>query len=60
VVLLGFRAAIVDLDGVVWLGSRPIERNIDFIRRALECGIDIVFLTNNSTRSRRVYRDVPI
>ncbi len=50
-----FKAAIIDLDGVVWLGSKPIESNIEFIRRAMESGVDVVFLTNNSTRSRRVY-----
>ena len=46
---------IVDLDGVLWRGSRPISSNIEPLSRLARTGASIVFLTNNSTRSRRMY-----
>jgi HAD superfamily hydrolase (TIGR01457 family) len=51
--LEGVSALIVDLDGVVWLGKRPIEGAAEALRRLEESGKRIAFLTNNSTLSRR-------
>ncbi len=48
-------ALILDVDGVVWLEGTLIEENIQIIRQAYDEGIPVVFLTNNATRSRRVY-----
>jgi len=46
---------VVDLDGVVWRGSRVIEENTSALRKLIARGIGVVFLTNNSSRSRREY-----
>ena len=50
-----FDSLIVDVDGVVWRDGDPIEGNLRGLRAALDAGARIVFLTNNSTRSRRSY-----
>ncbi len=50
-----YSAAIVDVDGVLWRGSRPLTENLAAIRKLLESDVRIVFLTNNSTRTRRHY-----
>lgn len=49
---------LVDLDGVVWLGRKPVEENIAAIRSLIERGARIFFLTNNSTRSRSLYANM--
>ena len=48
------RAAVVDLDGVLWRGGRPIEENVRGLQRFVDAGGRLVFLTNNSTRHRRL------
>ncbi len=53
-----FNKLIVDLDGVVWRGKRPINENIEALRKVLQGGGKIVFLTNNSTRHRAWYAKV--
>ncbi|KSW11380.1 hypothetical protein CF15_00500 [Pyrodictium occultum] len=52
-----YRLLLVDLDGVVWRGSRLLRENIEWLQRAREKGASIVFVSNNSTRSRRVYSE---
>ncbi len=52
-----YRALLVDLDGVVWLGGEPIRDNVDGLKR-LQSRVNLFFITNNSTRSRRVYREM--
>ncbi|WP_460124504.1 HAD-IIA family hydrolase [Stetteria hydrogenophila] len=47
--------ALVDLDGVVWLGSRVIEENVEGLLRLHEAGVRLVYVTNNSTRPRAYY-----
>lgn len=56
-VLGRYRLLLVDLDGVVWRGSRLLRENIEWLRRARGLGASIVFVSNNSTRSRRVYSE---
>lgn len=56
--LLEYDALLVDLDGVVWRGSEVIQPNVNALRLAQESGVKLVFLTNNSTRSRRLYADI--
>ena len=46
---------IVDLDGVVWLGRKPIEENVTALKSLISRGYRVLFLTNNSTRSRAQY-----
>ncbi|MEB3760544.1 MAG: HAD-IIA family hydrolase [Desulfurococcales archaeon] len=49
-----YKAAIVDLDGVVWRSSKIIEENVEALKSILET-TQLVFLTNNSTRTRKEY-----
>ncbi len=49
---------LVDLDGVVWLGRKPVEENLAAIRSLISRGARIFFLTNNSTRSRALYANM--
>jgi len=53
--MVKYKYMIIDLDGVVWRGSQPINSNIATINKWIKRGINIVFLTNNSTRSRIEY-----
>ncbi|MDM7274853.1 MAG: HAD-IIA family hydrolase [Thermoprotei archaeon] len=46
---------IVDLDGVVWLGAKPIRENIEALARLQGEGFKTHFITNNSTSSRAHY-----
>jgi len=52
-----YRLLLVDLDGVVWRGRRVLRENVEWLRRARLAGARIVYVTNNSTRSRRVYAE---
>ncbi|MCE4628622.1 MAG: HAD-IIA family hydrolase [Desulfurococcales archaeon] len=49
---------IVDLDGVVWRGGAPIMDNVEPLSSLLAGGAKIVFLTNNSTRTRERYAEI--
>ena len=44
---------LIDMDGVIYRGSRLIEGAQKFIGELLEAGIPFLFLTNNSQRTRR-------
>lgn len=44
-------AWILDLDGVVWLGDRPIPGSIAAIERLRAAGERVLFLTNNSSKT---------
>lgn len=41
-------AWVIDLDGVVWLGSQPIPGAAGAVRRLRQAGEDVLFVTNNS------------
>lgn len=47
------RGFLIDMDGVVYRGSRLIEGAERFVRRCLETETPFLFLTNNSQRTRR-------
>ena len=49
-----YSTLLVDLDGVVWRGLSPIRSNVEGLR-ILASEARLVFLTNNSSRSRRLY-----
>jgi len=49
---------LIDLDGVVWRGLKPIERNVEAIRKLCERDVKIIFVTNNATKSRRTYAEL--
>lgn len=42
---------LCDLDGVVYRGQNPIPGAPDALRRLDDAGVDVYFITNNSTRS---------
>jgi NagD protein len=44
---------LIDMDGVIYRGNRPIRGSCEFIKRLQLENIPFVFLTNNSQRSRR-------
>ena len=41
----------LDLDGVIWLGDDPIPGSAEAVSRLREAGEDVVFCTNNSSRT---------
>ncbi len=45
---------ILDIDGVISRGRKPIERAIEGYGILRDAGIRVVFVSNNSTRSRRI------
>jgi len=47
---------ILDMDGVIYRGDRPIEGSREVIEYLKARGIPFVFLTNNSTRTPSMYR----
>ncbi len=50
-----YRALIVDLDGVIWRGSKPLRDNIKALKLLRGKGVRIIYLSNNATRSRQEY-----
>lgn len=42
---------MIDLDGVVYLGDRAVPGSPEALERLEAAGLDILFITNNSTRS---------
>lgn len=42
--------ALVDLDGVVYLGPRPVDHAADGLAAARAAGMAVVFVTNNASR----------
>ena len=48
---------LLDLDGTVYLGNELIGRMNETLDRLRECGKKIIFLTNNSSKSERAYRE---
>ncbi|MCE4601775.1 MAG: HAD-IIA family hydrolase [Desulfurococcales archaeon] len=53
--MIKYDALVVDIDGVVWIDGEPIRENIEALSRIAETGVEVLLLTNNSTRSRRAY-----
>jgi len=55
--LLEKKGFILDIDGVIGRGERPIPEGIEGVRRLRELGKKLVFVSNNSTRSRTIMID---
>ncbi len=55
--LLEKKGFIVDIDGVVGKSKTPIKEGVEAVRRLKEMGKKIIFVSNNSTRSRRILLD---
>lgn len=43
-----YDAALVDLDGVVYVGSRAVEHAVDSLTRARRSGMRLAYVTNNA------------
>lgn len=50
-----FDGLLVDLDGVVWVGRELVPGAAETLRRLLDSGMEIVFVTNNSVRQPEAY-----
>ncbi len=50
-----YSGLILDLDGVIWVGERPIAEALEAVKKLRTLGKKMLFVTNNSTRSRRDY-----
>jgi glycerol-1-phosphatase len=50
-----FDAILLDLDGVVWRGDKPIDAAAPAVIALREAGKRVVFVTNNASRSPRDY-----
>lgn len=46
-----YDAALIDLDGVVYVGPEPVTGAVDAISAARDAGLRIGFLTNNASRT---------
>lgn len=44
-----YKGYLIDLDGTMYTGDRPIDGASDFIDRLIQAGKKFIFLTNNST-----------
>ncbi len=53
--LLEKKGFILDVDGVIGRGEKPIPPAVEAVNRLIEMGKKVVFVSNNSTRSRRIY-----
>lgn len=42
-------AWVLDLDGVVWLGDRAVPGSVEAVARLRQAGVQVIFLTNNSS-----------
>lgn len=52
--LLKKKGFIIDIDGVVGRSVEPIEEGVRGVLKLLDAGKRVVFVSNNSTRSRRI------
>jgi HAD superfamily hydrolase (TIGR01457 family) len=55
--LLQVKCFLLDMDGTFNLGDKIIEGSLYFIDTLSELGLDYLFLTNNSSRHRRLYAE---
>ena len=54
---MGWRTAVLDMDGVVYRGERPIQGSPEAIDRMRKAGKTVKFLTNNATRTCEEYSE---
>ena len=48
--LAGYDLAMLDLDGVVYIGAEAVDGAPEHLRRAREAGLHLAFVTNNASR----------
>lgn len=54
-ILTSKRLFIFDMDGTIYIGNRPFDFAVDFICNLRKCGYEIMFFTNNASRSSTFY-----
>jgi len=52
-----FDGFLIDLDGVVWVGRELVPGSAETLRRLIEAGKEIVFVTNNPARPPATYAE---
>ena len=55
--LSDIKCFLLDLDGTFYVGERLIEGSVHFLEVLQEQGKDFLFLTNNSSKHRRLYAE---
>lgn len=55
--LKNIRVALFDLDGTLYLGGKPFARSAEALMKLRRRGVKIVFLTNNSSKTRVEYEN---
>ncbi|MEM1964519.1 MAG: HAD-IIA family hydrolase [Candidatus Caldarchaeum sp.] len=53
--LKNVKGLVLDLDGCVYVGNTPVEGAAEALRTLRDMGVKLVFLTNNSTLTRKQY-----
>lgn len=48
---------VLDMDGTIYLGNEIIDGAIEFINTIKSTGREYIFLTNNSSKNRQVYKE---
>jgi len=55
-----YKGYIFDMDGVIYRGDTPIDGAVESTLKLMEMGYKVQFITNNSAKSAREYRDLLI
>jgi len=50
-----YDTVLTDCDGVLWKGNNPIEGSPEMIHKFREMGKRVIYVTNNSTKTRKDY-----
>ncbi len=53
--LENIKCFVLDMDGTIYLGNQLFEYTKEFLATAEECGIDIWYYTNNSSKNAKFY-----
>ena len=54
---MSYRGAVLDLDGTVYRGGDPLPGAVDAIEQFRAAGLDLLFFSNNPTKTRAAYVD---